>query len=154
MGVEKARRKSRTTLAGMDYNDEIAGDHESVRKHLRCRASRLGSSTVRTWLPGQRAPHRTAWRHRGKAPIIRRNRFVTTLDPDMDALIRAMPKAELHVHLEGSVRPATLLTLARRHGVDLGCQDEAELRELYRFRDFRHFIELYKLISEAMRAPE
>ena len=79
---------------------------------------------------------------------------MTTLDPDLDALIRAMPKAELHVHLEGSVRPATLLTLARRHGVDLGCQDEAGLRKLYRFRDFRHFIELYKLISEAMRDPE
>ena len=79
---------------------------------------------------------------------------MTTLDPDFDALIRAMPKAELHIHLEGSVRPATLLTLARRHGVDLGCNDEAGLRELYRFRDFRHFIELYKLISQAMRTPE
>ncbi len=65
-----------------------------------------------------------------------------------------MPKAELHVHLEGSIRPDTLLTLSRRHGVDLGVSDAAGLRDLYQFRDFRHFIELYGTVIEALRAPE
>ncbi|MGI8589118.1 MAG: adenosine deaminase [Chloroflexia bacterium] len=76
------------------------------------------------------------------------------LDPELDALIAAMPKAELHVHLEGSIRPATLLMLARRNEVDLGCDDEAGLRELYRFRDFRHFVELYSVILSTLRTPE
>jgi adenosine deaminase len=75
---------------------------------------------------------------------------MTALSPDMEALIRALPKAELHIHLEGSTQPATLLALARRHGVDLGCDDEAGLRERYRFRDFAHFIELYGLIIQAL----
>lgn len=76
-----------------------------------------------------------------------------TLTPEIDELLRAMPKAELHIHLEGSVRPATLLALARRHGVDLGVADEAGLRDLYRFRDFRHFIDLYGLVINAIREP-
>ena len=37
----------------------------------------------------------------------------------LESFIRAMPKVELHVHLEGSIGSATLLTLARRNGVDL-----------------------------------
>lgn len=54
-----------------------------------------------------------------------------------------MPKIELHVHLEGAIRPATLLQLARRNGVSLPAQDVDELRDFYRFRDFGHFIEIY-----------
>jgi adenosine deaminase len=76
------------------------------------------------------------------------------LSPEIDALLVAMPKAELHIHLEGSIRPATLLMLAARNGIDLGCADEAGLRALYHFRDFRHFIELYTLVMSAIRTPE
>jgi adenosine deaminase len=79
---------------------------------------------------------------------------MNVLPPELDALIQAMPKAELHIHLEGSIRPATLLMLAQRNGIDLGCTDEAGLRELYRFRDFRHFIELYGVMITALRQPE
>ena len=76
------------------------------------------------------------------------------LTPEIDALLRALPKAELHIHLEGSIRPATLLALARRNGVDIGPTDEAGLRDLYRFRDFSHFLELYSVILHAIRTPE
>ena len=75
----------------------------------------------------------------------------------MDAIekfIVEMPKVELHVHLEGSVRPQTLLKLAARHQVPLPATSVAGLREWYTFRDFAHFIEIYQTISSCLRTPE
>lgn len=81
---------------------------------------------------------------------------VTTAEPrgaDRDELIRRLPKVETHVHLEGSIRPATLLRLARRHGLDLGRLDKARITDLFRFRSFRHFTELYERCCDALREP-
>ena len=61
------------------------------------------------------------------------------------------PKIELHVHLEGTVRPAALLTIAARNGVDLPAADVETLSTLYEFRDFEHFIELWILTTHAIR---
>lgn len=69
----------------------------------------------------------------------------------LSAFIHAMPKVELHVHLEGSIGPATLLELARRNGVDLPARTVEELREWYRFRDFPHFVEIYLTICRCLR---
>ena len=68
--------------------------------------------------------------------------------------IAAAPKAELHVHLEGSIQPSTLLMLAKRHRVDLPADTEEGLRSWYRFRDFRHFIEVYVAITKCLRTVE
>jgi aminodeoxyfutalosine deaminase len=57
------------------------------------------------------------------------------------------PKIELHVHLEGTVRPDTLREIARRN--DYALPDELE--SLYRFRDFAHFIEVWILTTNALR---
>ncbi|MDI2027708.1 adenosine deaminase [Saccharopolyspora sp. TS4A08] len=58
--------------------------------------------------------------------------------------IDSLPKVELHVHLEGSMQPATLLALARKHGIaDLPGTLE-EVRAWYGFRDFAHFIDVYR----------
>jgi adenosine deaminase len=65
-----------------------------------------------------------------------------------------IPKVELHVHLEGSIRPATLLQLAQRNGIRLPAQDEEGLRDFYRFRDFAHFIEVYVAITGCLRTPD
>ena len=65
--------------------------------------------------------------------------------------IREMPKVELHVHLEGSIRPSTLLTLAERNSVALPAQDLKGLREFYRFTDFDHFIRVYFTISGCLK---
>jgi len=65
--------------------------------------------------------------------------------------IREMPKVELHVHLEGSIRPATVLTLAERNGVALPAADLDSLREFYRFIDFDHFIEVYFTVSGCLK---
>ena len=65
-----------------------------------------------------------------------------------------MPKVELHVHLEGSVRPETLLKLAKRHQITLPADDVDGLRKWYTFRDFNHFIEIYATISSCLRTAE
>ena len=61
------------------------------------------------------------------------------------------PKIELHVHLEGTVRPRTLLEIARRNDYALPVDTEEGLAELYRFRDFRHFIEVWILTTNALQ---
>lgn len=70
------------------------------------------------------------------------------------AYARRIPKAELHVHLEGSIQPATLLTLARRNGQPIGDMTEAQLADYYRFRNFGHFLEVYISIIKCLRAPD
>ena len=54
--------------------------------------------------------------------------------------IEAVPKAELHVHLEGSIQPATLLKLAQQNDVKLPVQTVEDLQDWFTFRDFSHFI--------------
>lgn len=68
--------------------------------------------------------------------------------------IEKIPKVELHVHLEGSVRPETLLKLAARHHVPLPADDVAGLRKWYTFSDFNHFIQIYKTISTCLKTAE
>jgi len=60
------------------------------------------------------------------------------------------PKIELHVHLEGTVRPHTLRAIAKRN--DYALPDDLE--SLYRFRDFAHFIEVWILTTNALRTAE
>jgi aminodeoxyfutalosine deaminase len=63
----------------------------------------------------------------------------------------AFPKIELHVHLEGTVRPHTLLEIARRNDYPLPCDTVEELARLYEFRDFEHFVEVWILTTNALR---
>ncbi len=72
----------------------------------------------------------------------------------LDEFIRRMPKVELHVHLEGAVRPETLLALAHQHGVTLPAASVEGLRQWYRFSDFGHFLEVYFQICACIRTPE
>ncbi len=62
------------------------------------------------------------------------------------------PKIELHVHLEGTVRPRTLLEIAARNDYALPADTEEGLAEIYDFRDFAHFIEVWILTTNALRA--
>ena len=64
-------------------------------------------------------------------------------DTAMDAFIRDIPKAELHVHIEGTLEPEMLLELGARNGVALPCASAEECRAAYRFNDLQHFLHLY-----------
>jgi len=72
----------------------------------------------------------------------------------LENFIRRMPKVELHVHLEGSIQPETLLALAQRNGVALPETTVEGLRRWYTFTDFAHFIEIYLAISSCICTPE
>ena len=73
---------------------------------------------------------------------------------DLQAYIRRAPKAELHVHLEGSVQPATLMALAKRNRIEPPAETLDELRQMFVFRNFAHFIQTYAIISRYLRTVE
>ena len=64
------------------------------------------------------------------------------------------PKIELHVHLEGTVGPATLLEIARRNDYALPVDTVEGLAALYEYRDFEQFIEVWILTTNALRTRE
>ncbi|MFC4565127.1 adenosine deaminase [Nocardiopsis mangrovi] len=74
--------------------------------------------------------------------------------PAIEAFIRDLPKVELHVHLEGSMQPATLLELARKHRVERIPTTIEGIRDWYAFSDFPHFIDVYLTSVEALRDEE
>jgi adenosine deaminase len=63
--------------------------------------------------------------------------------PASDAFIAGLPKAELHMHLEGSIEPELMLALARRNGIALPWPDADALRAAYRFSNLQSFLDLY-----------
>ncbi len=69
---------------------------------------------------------------------------------DVRAGIRSLPKAELHLHVEGSIRPSTAVELAARHGVALV---EEEARRRYRYSDFDGFLSAFAWVGSFLREP-
>jgi aminodeoxyfutalosine deaminase len=67
------------------------------------------------------------------------------------SILDALPKAELHLHLEGSIRPETAVRLSAHHGDPITVQ-EVEAR--YRYRDFSGFIEAFKWVTSYLREPQ
>jgi len=70
----------------------------------------------------------------------RLDRLPRTRLPD---LLRAMPKAELHIHVEGSLEPEMIFALARRNGVRLPVADVESLRQAYAFTNLQSFLDVY-----------
>ncbi|HET9837624.1 MAG TPA: adenosine deaminase [Candidatus Angelobacter sp.] len=83
------------------------------------------------------------------------------------SFIQSLPKAELHLHLEGSVDPATLAELSRRYNTPLPTENnrydvagsgdvltEEDVRRLYSYQDFNGFLMAFKAVTERLRSPE
>jgi len=68
--------------------------------------------------------------------------------------IEKMPKVELHVHMEGSIRPATLLKLAQKNNRPLPHNTVEGLQRWYTFTDFPHFVEIYIAITQRVVKPD
>ena len=65
--------------------------------------------------------------------------------------IVALSKAELHLHLEGSIQPATVCSLTARHGTTM---TEEQVRQRYACRNFPEFIEAFKWVTSFLREPQ
>ncbi len=68
--------------------------------------------------------------------------------------LQAAPKAELHIHLEGAIQPATVLTLAQRNKISLPIKTEEELRQRFIYRNFDHFIETFVMVTQCLKTRE
>ena len=71
---------------------------------------------------------------------------------EMASFIRRLPKAELHLHLEGTILPATLVELSARR--DARPITLTEAQALYQFNDFTGFIECFKAVTRRLKEPE
>jgi adenosine deaminase len=65
--------------------------------------------------------------------------------------IRALPKAELHLHIEGTLEPELVFALAAKNGIELPYRSVAALRAAYRFRDLQSFLDLYYAVTDVLR---
>jgi adenosine deaminase/aminodeoxyfutalosine deaminase len=72
-------------------------------------------------------------------------------NPLPGAFVLALPKAELHLHLEGAIEPATLLEIQRRHGQKSATL--ADVEKLYEYADFSGFLTSFKNITEHLKTP-
>ncbi len=67
---------------------------------------------------------------------------------------RRLPKAELHLHIEGSLEPEMLVALARRNGIDIAFRSVEEVRAAYRFSNLQEFLDIYYQGMNVLRTEE
>jgi len=72
----------------------------------------------------------------------------------LEARIAAMPKAEIHVHLEGATTAETYFEIAQRNGVELPAQNLPQWQQFFHFENFNHFIEVYVTSTQLLRRAE
>ena len=72
----------------------------------------------------------------------------------LEARIAAMPKAEIHVHLEGATTAETYFEIATRNGVELPAQSLPQWEQFFHFESFDHFIEVYVTSTKLLRRAE
>ncbi|MBT3314715.1 MAG: adenosine deaminase [Anaerolineae bacterium] len=78
----------------------------------------------------------------------------TPISPELSKRLWEMPKAEIHVHLEGATDAATVWELAQRNKVTLPAATLEEWLSMYAFRDFDHFLDIYLLATQCMQTAD
>ncbi len=72
----------------------------------------------------------------------------------MTDLITSLPKAELHVHIEGTLEPEMMFVMSERNGVELPFRSVEEVRAAYRFTDLQSFLDIYYQGAAVLRTPQ
>lgn len=72
----------------------------------------------------------------------------------MDDLIRSLPKAELHLHIEGTLEPQMMFDLAARNGYALPFSDVSAVAEAYRFSNLQSFLDIYYQGAAVLQTPQ
>ena len=73
---------------------------------------------------------------------------------DLDSFINGLPKAELHVHLEGTLEPELMLALAERNGIAVPYATAEAARAAYQFQNLQSFLDIYYRGADALRTEE
>jgi adenosine deaminase len=73
---------------------------------------------------------------------------------DLDAFIAGLPKAELHMHIEGSLEPELMFALAERNGVDIPYASVEEVRAAYAFSNLQDFLDIYYRAADVLRTEQ
>ncbi len=72
----------------------------------------------------------------------------------MSEFITSLPKAELHVHVEGTLEPEMMFDLAKRNSIELPFEDADEVREAYKFVDLQSFLDIYYQGASVLQTPQ
>jgi adenosine deaminase len=86
--------------------------------------------------------------------MIVRSEEQTAGQTELERRFAAMPKAEIHVHLEGATAPDASYAIARRNAVDLPVASLDEWKRYFEFRDFGHFIDVYRKTTDTIRTTD
>jgi len=73
---------------------------------------------------------------------------------DLDAFIAGLPKAELHMHIEGSLEPELMFALAKRNGVEIPFDSVEAVRAAYSFSNLQDFLDIYYQGADVLRTEE
>lgn len=73
---------------------------------------------------------------------------------DLTSFIRALPKAELHLHLEGTLEPEQMIRFARRNKVDIPFRTVEEIRQAYAFTNLQSFLDIYYAGANVLRTEQ
>lgn len=79
---------------------------------------------------------------------------MSSLTNDDAQFIQSLPKAELHIHIEGSLEPELLFAIAERNGIALGYSTVDELRAAYSFVDLQSFLDIYYQGADVLRTED
>jgi len=72
----------------------------------------------------------------------------------MEAFIHGIPKAELHIHIEGALEPELMLELAAKNGIDLPFASVSDVRRAYDFKDLQSFLDIYYQGAQVLLAED
>src|SRR5258706_9958381 len=121
----------------------------------RCSPDRSWAKTASpSWSPASRFPTRRSTASSGTLRAWKGSCRSSVTDDSLAAFIRGIPKAELHLHIEGSLEPEMAFALAKKHGVALRFDSIDALRRAYDFGDLQSFLDLYYAGADVLRDEE